>query len=477
VVSLHELSAVELSRLVRAGQTDPVEVVVHHLARVERLSDVIGAFVTVTADRALEEATALSARISAARRDATVAELGPLVGVPTGIKDLQCTAGVRTMFGSAAYADFIPDADDASVSRLRRAGLISLGKTNTPEFGLPCYTESAVAPPARTPWDPERSAGGSSGGSAAAVAAGMVPLAHGSDGGGSLRIPASACGLVGFKPSRGRVSAAPLGGDPAGLAQQGPLARTVADAAALLDVLAGYETGDPYWAPPLPAGRTFLAAAGRDPGPLRIARVLRPMPSGVEPHADCVLAVERASQLLAGLGHEIVEMDQPVPSSAMEAFLVVWAVGAGVFPVPAGTADRLTALTVFWRDRAAAVSAVEYATALGTMQRYARAALLAYASVDAVLTPTLALPPVPVGWFDSDGPAADLRRQLEFTPYTSLWNVTGQPAVSLPLGWTGDGLPIGVMLAGRPGGDAELLSLAGQIERAGGWDARRPGIW
>src|SRR6185312_5903891 len=213
-------------------------------------------------ERARERAAALEAGPGGAAAD------GPLFGVPTAIKDLNLTAGVRTTFGSAAYADFVPDVSDGVTLSIEAAGLVSLGKTNAPEFGSPCYTEPDVAPPAVTPWDRTRMAGGSSGGAAAAVAAGLVPLAQGSDGGGSIRIPASCCGLVGLKPSRGRVSGGPMYGDVTGLATAGTLARTVRDAAALLDVLAGRRVGDPGWAPP-PA-EAFLAACDRDPGHLRI---------------------------------------------------------------------------------------------------------------------------------------------------------------------------------------------------------------
>ena len=205
------------------------------------------------------------------------------------VKDLNLTAGVRTTFGSAVFADSVPDVDDHVVSLLRDAGTVLLGKTNTPEFGLPCYTENAVAPPARTPWDLERMAGGSSGGAAAAVAAGLAPVAHGNDGGGSVRIPASCCGLVGLKPSRGRVSGGPIKGDVSGLPVEGVLARTVRDAAAVLDVMAVPMPGDPSWAPPLPPGETFLAHAGRTPGRLRVGRFATPVIAEATVHPECSL--------------------------------------------------------------------------------------------------------------------------------------------------------------------------------------------
>src|SRR5690242_2598802 len=226
MAELHDLTALEQAAAVRAGEASPVELVDHYLARIEAHNDAVGAYVTVTADQARAAAKATERAARDAREAGDAGGLPPLHGVPVSIKDLNLTKGVRTMFGSTAYAEFTPPVDDHVVELLAAAGTLSLGKTNTPEFGLPCYTEPDVAPPARTPWDLERSAGGSSGGAAASVAAGLAPFAQGSDGGGSVRIPASACGLVGLKVSRGRISNGPVGGDTTGLAWSGPLART-----------------------------------------------------------------------------------------------------------------------------------------------------------------------------------------------------------------------------------------------------------
>ena len=274
MTQLHDLTALEQGAAVRRREVSPVELVDHYLDRVERLSDEVGAFVTVTADLARRQARLAESRAG---------EGGPLFGVPTAVKDLNLTAGVRTTFGSTVFADFVPDVSDEVVTRLEAAGTISLGKTNTPELGSPCYTEPDVAPPARTPWDLTRMAGGSSGGAGAAVAAGLVPVAQGSDGGGSIRIPASCCGLVGFKPSRGRVSTSPMYADPVGLGTAGPLARTVRDAAALLDVMAGPAVGDPYWAAPLPDGETFLGRVRPPARPPAGGAVRRPGDRGRAP--------------------------------------------------------------------------------------------------------------------------------------------------------------------------------------------------
>ncbi|MCG8153399.1 amidase, partial [Pimelobacter simplex] len=265
MAELHDLSALEQGALIRSGEISPVELTEHYLERAARLPQeyVDGAFAFRDPD---------AARLRA-REVAAVGPVGdgasPLAGVPTAIKDLNLTKGVPTAFGSPAFAGYVPEISDGVTLAIEDAGMISLGKTSTPEFGSPCYTEPEGRPPAVTPWDTTRMAGGSSGGAAAAVAAGLVPVAQGSDGGGSIRIPAACCGLVGLKPSRGRISGFPMYGDPIGLAVAGPIARTVADAAALLDVMAGRRAGDPSWAPE-PSGGAFLAATGREPGRLRI---------------------------------------------------------------------------------------------------------------------------------------------------------------------------------------------------------------
>ena len=308
MTQIHELTVVELAAAIRAGELSPVAVTDHYLRRTAELNDLVGAFYTVSAELATEQAMAAEKAVAQA---ADPACLPPLTGVPIPVKDLNMVAGVRQTMGSVAYASNVPDADDYVVTRLKDAGAVITGKTATPEFGLPCYTETRIGPPARTPWDLSRSAGGSSGGAAAAVAAGLAPAAQGSDGGGSIRIPSSVCGLVGVKPSRGRVSEGPLAPDLTGLASNGPIARTVADAALLLDVMSGNFPGDMYTQPPLPPGESFLGYAGRPPGRLRIARTLQNPIEGAEVHPDCAAAYEEASDLLASLGHEVEDIAMP----------------------------------------------------------------------------------------------------------------------------------------------------------------------
>jgi amidase len=471
VTELHDLTALEQGAAVRSGEVSPVELVEHYLERVGRLSDEVGAFTTVTADLALRRARLAEAAVGD--------RSSPLYGVPTAVKDLNLTAGVRTEFGSAAMAGNVPQVSDEVVLRMEAAGTISLGKTSTPEFGSPCYTEPENAPPSRTPWDLERMAGGSSGGAAAAVAAGLVAVAQGSDGGGSIRIPASCCGLVGLKPSRGRISGGPMYGDPVGLGTAGALARTVRDAAAMLDVMAGRAVGDPFWAPP--SEESFLTACERPPGRLRVARFAEPVIAHAEVHPEVLRAFEDASGLLETLGHDVEAVDVPADlrrPGAVGTFETCWAVLSALSVVPAGTEHLLRPLTRWLRDRGSSVSGPQFGLAIGELRRIAAGVLTALARYDAVLTPTVAQPPLRIGEIRDDAdPARDFENQKAFTPWTSAWNLTGMPAVSLPLHQTPDGLPVGVMLAARPAEEGRLLALAAQIEDASPRTDRKPYCW
>jgi amidase len=475
MAALHDLTALEQGAAIRAREVSPLELVDHYLGRIEQLSETVGAFVTLTGPQARERAALAESRLASATADQA---LPPLFGVPTAVKDLTMTAGVRTAFGSAATADYVPEVSDEVVLRLESAGMPSLGKTSTPEFGSPCYTEPDVAPPSRTPYDLGRMAGGSSGGAAAAVAAGLVPVAQGSDGGGSIRIPASCCGLFGLKPSRGRISAGPVYGDPVGLGTHGPLARTVRDAAALLDVMAGPAVGDPFWAPPLAPGQTFLDACSHDPGRLRIARFGSPVIAATDVHPECLRAYDDATRLLEDLGHDVEEIDVPLPPDAVPTFETCWSVLTTLTPVPDGNEHLLRPLTRWLRDRGEAVSGPEFGLAVGELRRVAAGTVRRLAPYDAVLTPTLAQPPLRIGEIRDDAdPARDFENQKAFTPFTSVWNVTGMPAASLPLHMTPEGLPVGVMLAARPAEEQLLLALCAQVEAAAPWHDRHPACW
>ena len=474
MAQIHDLTMIELAEAIRSGELSPVTATDHYLRRTQELNDQVGAFYTITAELAAEQAKEAEKAVAAAPDKAA---LPPLTGVPIPIKDLNMVAGVRQTLGSVAFEANVPDTDDNVVVLLRQAGAVCTGKTATPEFGLPCYTETRIGPPARTPWDLSRSAGGSSGGAAAAVAAGLAPAAQGSDGGGSIRIPASVCGLFGIKPSRGRVSEGPLMPDLAGLGVIGPLTRTVADAALLLDVMAENFPGDMYTQPPLPAGETFLGYASREPGRLRIGRTLQNPVEGAEVHPDCVAAYEQASALLASLGHDVEDIGMPLGPDVVPFFETLWYAYATLAPLTPEQEEVLLPLTRYLRSRGQEVRAPELFFAQGYLQAVTRAALATLNAYDAVLTPTLALPPRPVGWFDEVDPAQNFERQKLFTPYTALYNVSGQPAVNVPLYQNADGLPIGIMLAGRMGDEATLISLSAQLEQAHPWLDRHPPIW
>jgi amidase len=456
------LPATEQARLVRDRELSSVELVELYLERIGRFDPELNSFVTVRAEEALADARA-------ADESPTVA---PFHGVPIAVKDLTATAGTRTTYSSRAFAENVPDFDTAVVRRIHEAGFVLLGKTNTPEFGTVAFTDSELNGVTRNPWNPELTPGGSSGGAAAALAAGLIPLAHGTDGGGSIRIPASCCGVFGLKPSRGRVSSAPFS-SLEGLSTAGPIARSIRDAAAFLDVLEGYEPGDPWWAPP--PERPFVEEVGTAPGRLRIAVTAEP-PIDTPVHADCIAALMAAAALLEELGHEVVEATPPWGGAGLlDAFIAVWQVSPTLYPVDVGL---LTPVNRGLAESARNASAADYASAVLQLQTAARRIVTFCQERDIVLTPTLALPPVPIGWQEQgvDGAIEQLRRNTVFTPFTAIANLTGLPAMSLPLHWNGEGLPIGVQAMGEPAGDAALIRLAAQIEQALPWATRRPPV-
>ncbi len=464
-MELTELDALGTAAAIRAGTVSAVQVAAAHVARAERLGPIVGAFARLTPEVAFAQAAAVDEALARGEGSAR------LLGVPCPIKDLNPVAGIGWEAGSMAMQGNIAQVDDDIVGWLSGAGTVMLGKTATPEFGLPCYTEPDGAPAARTPWDLGRSAGGSSGGAAAAVATGLAPIAHASDGGGSIRIPASACGLVGLKASRGRVSAGRLRMPGPGLGTDGVLSRTVADTAVALDVLAGRGTGETFQVPH-PAG-TFLDAAGREPGALRIGLLTTPVIAEADVHPECLAAAHATAAALAALGHEVTEAPVPFGVERWLAFGAVWSVGAASIPLPPEAEPKLTALTRWLRERGRATSGVEYATAMAAIQQLTVDTALAWDGFDVILTPTLAQPPSVVGELrNDDDPAADFAAQTRFTPWTSVYNLTGRPAISLPLHTAqidGRTLPIGVMLGGRLGAEELLLSVSAQLENAVGW--------
>lgn len=465
---IHELSARRLAAAIAAGETSPSDVLAHTLERAERLGPEVGAFVRLAPDLAQREADDAVARLAAGER-------GPLLGVPLPIKDLTMVAGVEMNAGSAAMRGFVPEVDDGVVTRLREAGTVMVGKTTTPEIGLPPYTEPDIAPPARSPWDLTRSAGGSSGGAAAAVAAGIVPIAQGSDGGGSIRIPAAACGLVGLKPSRGRISTGPVGVDGAALATNGVLTRDVRDTAVALDVLAVGWPGDDRVLPAPPAG-SFLAACDAEVAALRVGVLTTPIITPEAPvHAEAMAAVEKTIGLLEAAGHTMAPAPVPFPAERWLPFIDVWSVMAASLPLPPEADPLLVPLTRWMRERGRGVDGVTYANAIAAGQRLQRDAARAWEEFDVILSPTLAQAPPRIGQMRDDAdPEGDFWAQCAFTPWTSTWNILGAPAISLPLHHApaevgGPVLPWGVMLGARTGREDVLLGLAAALEAAAPW--------
>ncbi len=455
----------ELRELIASKALSPVELVEHYLRRIEKFDEQINSFVTVVGDLALETARETARQVAAG-------DSRPLLGIPIPIKDLTETAGIKTTHSSRAFADYVPDRDAAVVRRIKEAGAVVIGKTNASEFGTWPVTESDLNGPCRNPWNPELTAGGSSGGAAAAVAAGFAPAAQGSDGGGSIRIPASCCGIAGMKPSRGRISRGPyLGEFWAGFSTDGPLARSAADLALMLDVMRGHEPGDPYWAPdPV---RPYVEEVNTDPGPLRIG-VLDATPTGVSVDPQVLAGLRGALELLESLGHRIEETRTDwVDPDLSSHFIKV--VQSSTAYYPGLDLDKIEAGNRALADVAEATSSLTYVKAVVAMQEFTRSAVALWSDIDVLVTPTLALPPVPVGWiFEEDDVWMQLIRAGMFMPFTPLANITGQPAMSLPLAHTEDDVPIGIQFVGPPAGEDLLFRLAGQLEAAAPWSHRHP---
>jgi len=454
------------------GEVEPLELVDTAIERIERLNPTLNAIVTPMYE---------AARVAAA------GELpdGLFTGVPFLLKDLLAEyAGFRLTEGSAFLQDFIPGHDSELVARLKRAGLIIVGKTSTPEFGILPTTEPKMFGPCRNPWDTNRTTGGSSGGSAAAVASGIVPMAHANDGGGSIRIPASCCGLFGLKPTRARNPLGPeYGAILMFLIAEHALTRSVRDSAALLDATSGPDIGDAFWAPQ--PQRPFIEEVGANPGKLHIAFTSKPA-TNVAIHPDCVKAVEEAAKLCADLGHEVVEAAPTIDGEVVErnfgiiwSMLTAWTIDywahrSDQVPSP----DQFEVLTWAQYKRGSEIKAVNYMKALQNIEKVTRNVARFFTNFDIWLTPTLGEPPVALGSFESppEKPLQGMFRSASFTPFTPICNITGQPAMSVPLYWDESGLPIGTQFIGRFGHEAALFRLAAQLEEARPWTHRRPPV-
>jgi len=461
--------AIGLATLVADREVSASEVLEAALARMARVNPQINAITLDLSERA--------------RRDAAGPLTGPLAGVPFLLKDLgPKLAGTATTDSCKLYVNDIAAADSPLVAYYKQAGLVIFGKTNTPELGLEPVTEPAMFGPTRNPWNLARTAGGSSGGAAAAVAAGIVPAAHASDGGGSIRIPASCCGLFGLKPSRGRISYAPKDEGWGGFSCGHVVSRTVRDSAILLDVGGHPAPGDPYWS--APPARPFLGDAGRDPAPLRIAFTTAGFSAdGIDP--ECAAAVRAAAKLCADLGHYVEEAEPPIDRGALAAGGVVIAasVAADLDAVadargrPIGE-DEVEPVTWASYQRGRAISGSAYVRSLRAAHSLGRALAGFFQRFDILICSTLGRPAVPVGWLRGEPPdlVGYAERLYSFMPNTQAFNLSGQPAASLPLAMSAEGLPIGVQFVGRQAEDGLVLSLAGQLERAAPWAGRRAPI-
>jgi amidase len=479
---IHELTAVQLRDALRAGELSARDATGHFLARIAEQNPLLGAFVTVTAEQAMADAAAADARFARFRKDfvpdsAEVPGAGtdglPLLhGMPVAFKDLTDVAGVVTTHGSAALDRKPAPADGTLAAVLKAAGVVSLGKTQVPEFGLTAYSENRIAPPSRNPHAPSRSSGGSSGGSAAAVAAGLLPFAPGTDGGGSVRIPAAACGLVGLKPGRGVVPSGESSSDPARLVVAGPLARSAADAALLMDALV-----------PSP-DNIYLGAVGHEPRPLRIGLTLDSPWSTTfpfTPEPEALAALQAGLEMLEHAGHAVSEAAIRYDNRYPDAFTTAWTAAVGTARISPPREALLAPLTRTFRRRAQQRSASKLNEALAFLRQFERDTITQYGSWDLMLMPALAQTPRPVGWFtgathgDEPWPAAewpgdadgDYRRQCEFAPWSSMVNVCGLPAITIPVYWTGGlpahGLPMGIQLVGPAGSEMLLLQVAAQL--------------
>lgn len=473
IIDYASYDATGLADLVRSRAVTPLELVDTAIGLIEKHNPALNAVIWTMFDRARDMARAPLPQ-------------GVFAGVPFLLKDsLGDLDGAPTRHGSALVPATPHTRNGTLTDRYLAAGLVPLGKTNVPELTLMPVTESRLYGPARNPWDVSRTPGGSSGGSAAAVAAGIVPMAHANDGGGSIRGPASCCGLVGLKPTRARTSVGPdLGEGWGGMEVEHIVSRSVRDTAAMLDATAGAAPGDPYWAPPQPA--SYLAEMAMFPKGLRIAMV-KARADGSAPHADCLAAVDHAAALCQSLGHHVDLIEPPAWwAASSEPFTVLYATSqvtlidsicaaTGAVPSP----NQLEGYTLAVYEMGKSFTAAQYQASLNAMHQFGRAAAHFHQRYDMLLTPTLGTPPLPIGTIDIESTdlMATIAVMLEFLPFTTMANMTGQPAITLPLHWNADGLPIGVQFAGRFGDEAGLLALAAQLEAAAPWSHRRPPVW
>lgn len=442
-----------LHRDLSRGDRRVVDVVDHFLQVIEQKNPDINALVHLDAERAREQA---------ARCDTEGSRISALAGLPTADKDLVQRAGMPTRYGTAVTSQDNSDVSDPMALWVDAVGAISVGKTSTSEFGMSASTEARASGPTRNPHDLSRIAGGSSGGAAAAVAAGMLPFAPGSDGGGSVRIPAWACGITGWKPSRGLIPAGSGFEYLAGLVVPGLLTQSASDLKLIAELLT---RGELHWSTRAGTDWQELEVSARRP--LRIGRTtMSPWPSdwGVTPSAEALVAWEQAGSALGAAGHEVVDLEWAPDPSYADHFFSVWVANASQIPVPDDKVAGLEPLTQFLIERGRALPASELARALAALKAFEHDTISAFSGVDVVLTPGLAMEPPEIGWFHETDPEENFRQQVAFTPWSSFVNVSGLPALAMPVTSASSGLPMGVQLVGRPGGDPEIIRLAVELE-------------
>ncbi|UBF28164.1 amidase [Kovacikia minuta CCNUW1] len=456
--------AVEQAHLIRSKEISPLELVELYLERIAKLDSRLGSYVLVAAEQAIADAKAKTEQLATHSDD-----LPPFFGVPISIKDLNPVAGLPCTYGLSVLKKRVAPQDDGVVTRIKQAGFVILGKTLPSEMGMLPYSEPSGFPPARNPWNLEYTPGGSSGGAAAALAAGLCPISQASDGGGSIRGPAFCCGLVGIKPSRGRISMAPFFGDRLnGIATNGPLGRTVADVAALLDILSGYTTGDPYWLPdPNPS---FLAATQVPTQLLKIGLVTAISPIG-EADPVCRQAVLDMAALLENLGHAVEPISFPDMSELIDPFITIMQTVLDEAKVPEFVLGKVSR---WLRFRARFSTCGNYLRAVAKMQTIARRIVESFNTIDVLLLPTYMSPQIRVGEWANLCPQRTLKEITRWIAPCPPFNATGQPAIALPVGFTPEGLPLGVQLVGRPAAESTLISLAAQVETAQPWSQHRP---
>lgn len=453
--------ALEMADLIRRRFLSPLELVKIYLERIERLNPLLGSYFTVTAEQAIADAEIKTEAL------VNATNLPPFFGVPISTKDLNSVAGIPCTYGTKALINNVPEYDDIAIAKIKQAGFIILGKTATSELGSFPYTEPTGFPPSRNPWNLEYTPGGSSGGAAAAVAAGLSPIAQGSDGGGSIRGPAACCGLFGIKPSRGRVSPGPAGDKFNGIATNGPIGRTVADAAALLDVMSGNVAGDPYYLPSPEC--SFLEASKQQPGHLRIAYSTKFLPIG-EADATCKQAVLQTVKLLENLGHT-VEEKCPDFSGLIEPFQIIWRNGVAAGGIPPEMLQPVNRWLMSKTD-----SAVDYLKAVAKMQIVSRQIVSFFDNFDVLLMPVFLHSPIRVGEWSHLSPEDIFENILQWVAPCPPANATGQPAIAIPVGFDSKGLPMSVQFVGKPAAESTLIRLAAQLETAKPWINRRPNL-